>query len=55
MLFARVCQLKATNWGQNEMPQTQAYTQPNPYGSQGCSIYIPVSKILLSVNYNIQR
>ena len=46
MLFSRVCELRATNWGQNEMLQTPTtYTQPNPYGSQGCSIYIPVSKI----------
>ena len=45
MLFSRVCELRATNWGQNEMLQTPTYTQPIPYGSQGCSIYIPVSKI----------
>ena len=46
MLFIRVCELSATNWGRNETPQTPTYTQPNPHSSQGSSIYIPVSKVL---------
>ncbi|CAB4010416.1 Hypothetical predicted protein, partial [Paramuricea clavata] len=40
-LFSRVCELRRTSWGQHEIPQTSTYTQPNPYGAQGYSMYIP--------------
>jgi hypothetical protein len=49
MLFNRVCELRRTSWGQHEIPQTPTYTQPNPYGAQGYSMYIPVSEIHCSL------
>ena len=41
ILFTRVSELRRSSWGQHETPQSTAYTQPNAYGAQGYSMYIP--------------